>query len=336
VLNYYSFVISGFFWSLFTRIKADFVFTYEVSPMTQALLGIWYAKRFRIPSLLYVMDLWPENLQAVAKIENKIILRHIDKMVEKIYKSSTKILTSSQSFISAIEERGIEKSKLFYWPQYAEDFYSPKEKDPTLFEEIPQDGVLNFIYTGNIGKAQGLDILPKVALKLKNQNINARFTIVGDGRAKSDLLNLINELNVSDFFNFLGSKTSNTIPNYLALCDVALLCLSESPIFKMTIPAKLQTYLACGMPIIASASGEVEELINNGNLGLCASTGNMDLMADNCSKVITDRSILAVYKKNVLEFTQKFFNKNHLLDEFDSFLISKQVGGRRCLKTKSY
>ena len=62
ILNYFSFVISGFFWKCFTKLKADVVFTFEVSPMTQALIGVWYSKKHKIPNYLYVQDLWPENV----------------------------------------------------------------------------------------------------------------------------------------------------------------------------------------------------------------------------------------------------------------------------------
>ncbi len=57
ILNYLSFVVSGFFWKCFTRIKTDYVFIFEVSPMTQALFGVWYARRRKIPCYIYVQDL---------------------------------------------------------------------------------------------------------------------------------------------------------------------------------------------------------------------------------------------------------------------------------------
>ena len=76
-LNYFSFVISGWFWKLFTRVKADIVFTFEVSPMTQALVGVWYAKRRKIPHYLYVQDLWPDNVEIVTGIKSKAILNPI-------------------------------------------------------------------------------------------------------------------------------------------------------------------------------------------------------------------------------------------------------------------
>ena len=61
ILNYMSFMITGFFWSHFTKVKADMVFNFETSPMTQVKVGCWFAKRRHIPNYLYVQDLWPEN-----------------------------------------------------------------------------------------------------------------------------------------------------------------------------------------------------------------------------------------------------------------------------------
>src|SRR5690606_33446013 len=96
--NYISFVFFGWFWAHFTRIKADIVFNFEVSPMTQALPAKWFAKRRKIPLYIYVQDLWPENLITVGGIKNKFVINRVNKMVDKIYKHATKILVTSESF----------------------------------------------------------------------------------------------------------------------------------------------------------------------------------------------------------------------------------------------
>ena len=121
--NYFSFVVSGGIWSLCTRIKADYVFIFEVSPMTQALPGVWYAKKSRIPCYLYVQDLWPDNVEIITGIHNKMFLRCIDKMVHYIYKRCSKIFVTSQSFKETLKDRKVPVEKVIYWPQYAEDFY---------------------------------------------------------------------------------------------------------------------------------------------------------------------------------------------------------------------
>ena len=119
-LNYFSFVVSGFFWQLLTKIKADYVFIFEVSPMTQALPGVWYSKRRNIPCYLYVQDLWPENVEIITGIKNKRVIDSIGKMVDYIYARCTKIFTTSNSFVNSIHQRGVPTEEIEYWPQYAE------------------------------------------------------------------------------------------------------------------------------------------------------------------------------------------------------------------------
>ena len=103
------------------------MFTVEVSPMTQALIGVWYGKRYHVPTYLYVQDLWPENVETVTNIHNRVIIAPINKMVDKIYRETNQIFTTSPSFVEAIVNRPVpvDRNKVHYWPQYAEEFYRP-------------------------------------------------------------------------------------------------------------------------------------------------------------------------------------------------------------------
>jgi hypothetical protein len=166
-LNYISFVVSGFFWKSFTKEKADLVFNYEVSPITQALPGIWYAKKRHIPFYLYLTDLWPDNFEVVTGIKSKIVLKPIEKICNYIYMNSDKIFTSSETFLEVLKSRGIPKNKLQFWPHYAEDFYVSLSKEEIDLKEIPKNGNFKIVFAGNIGYAQGLEILPKTAELLR-------------------------------------------------------------------------------------------------------------------------------------------------------------------------
>lgn len=323
VLNYISFVISGFFWKLFARLKADHVFIFEVSPMTQALLGVWYAKRRKIPCFLYVQDLWPENIEIVTGIRNKHILGSIGKMVDYIYARCSRIFTTSNSFVTAIEKRGVPKDKITYWPQFAEDFYQPTCK--TKVDEIPEDGAFNIIFAGNIGTAQGLNILPKTAQLLKEQNKNVRFNIVGDGRYKNDFIKLVAENGVDDMFNFIDKQPALRIPELLAVNDAALITLTASPLFSMTIPAKLQSYMACGIPIIASTDGETQDIIRDAKAGICSPAGSPDILAEKIVQMASLNSDdLRQMAQNAQNYYQTHFNKKNLLNIMDEYFAEKE------------
>ena len=319
-LNYLSFVVSGFFWKMFTKIKADCVFIFEVSPMTQALPGVWYAKKRKIPCYLYVQDLWPENVEIITGIKNKKIIGAIGKMVDYIYRGCIRIFATSESFVKSIHSRGIPLDKIEYWPQYAEDFYIPIEK--MSIPEIPKDDAFNIIFAGNIGAAQGLDILPKAAEIIKTRSEKQiRFNIVGDGRYKEEFVSIVNTKGLDDMFNFIPKQLATRIPDFMAANDAAFLSLTDSPLFAMTIPAKLQSYMACGIPNIASAAGEAANIIKESNSGLCGRPGNAEELADNIINLANkSKEELKILGDNARKYYDSHFNKNILLDRMDIYL----------------
>jgi glycosyltransferase involved in cell wall biosynthesis len=325
-LNYLSFVGSGFFWKIFTKIKADYVFIFEVSPMTQALPGVWYAKKRKIPCYLYVQDLWPENVEIITGIRNKHVIGTIGKMVDYIYSNCTKIFTTSESFVKSINQRGVPIDKIEYWPQYAEDFYRPLAK--VNISEIPNDDAFNIIFAGNIGNAQGLDILPKVATLLNGRELERkiRFNIVGDGRYKNELIELVNKNGIADMFNFITKQPATRIPEFMAASDAAFLCLTDSQLFAMTIPAKLQSYMACGIPVIASADGEANKIINEANAGACSPAGDFERLADIIIKMsLKPQEQLKQLGINARDYYDKNFNKQELLNRIDEYFANKQL-----------
>lgn len=320
IANYLSFVISGWRWvksKEAANLDIDIVFTVEVSPMTQALIGIWYGKRYNVPTYLYVQDLWPENVETVTGIHNKMIIAPIDRMVDKIYRETGTIFTTSPSFVKAIVNRDVpvDKDKVHYWPQYAEDFYKPmKAKCVEGINEC--DGFYKIAFTGNVGTAQGLDILPKAAQLLKNEAV--KFIIVGDGRFLPELERQINERNVRDMFVMIPRVPAETVPEILSVCDAGFISFGKTSLWENTIPAKLQSYMACGKVIIASASGETKRVIEEAECGLCTEIGDEGALAEGIKTLMKincpDMGI------NARAYYKSHFDKTRLMDEMDVFI----------------
>jgi glycosyltransferase involved in cell wall biosynthesis len=240
--------------------------------------------------------------------------------------------------MKSIEERGVLAEKIEYWPQYAEDFYQPLEK--MSIHEIPNDDAFSITFAGNIGNAQGLDILPKAAVILKEKKLDrkVRFNIVGDGRYKETLIEIVNSNNVSGMFNFIPRQPATRITEFMAASDAAFLCLTDSPLFAMTIPAKLQSYMACGVPIIASAEGETNQIIKEANAGVCSPARDFQKLAENIIDLLSKPyDQLNQLGNNARDYYDKNFNKTELLNRMDRyFSLSQCYGNDFVLGEKQY
>ena len=318
--NYISFVNSGKRWvrsKEAANLHPDVVFTFEVSPMTQALIGCRYGKKYGVPTFLYVQDLWPENVETVTGIHNRLIIGPIDKMVDKIYRETDKIFTTSPSFVEAIADRRVpvDRNKIHYWPQYAEDFYKPME--PQNIEGIDNnDGFYKIAFTGNIGTAQGLDILPKTAKLLKEDKV--KFVIVGDGRYQPEFERQIKQYEVEDKFILIPRVPAERVPEILSVCDAGFISFNKTKLWEMTIPAKLQSYMACGKTIIASASGETKRVIEEAGCGICTELGNDKALAEGIRQIIMNKT--DNFRGKSREYFADKFEKKKLMDEMDLFL----------------
>lgn len=313
--NYVSFAISGILAGLTKKIKADVVFSFEVSPMTQVLTGITFAKKLGVPHYLYVQDLWPENVMTVTGITSPAIIKPIDKMVDYIYKNTDHIFATSPSFVDAICNRKVkvDRTKVHYWPQYAEEFYRPCERKAV--PEIPEDDSFKVIFTGNIGTAQGLQILPKTAEFLKD--VNVKFVIVGDGRYLTEFNAEVDKYGVGNKFIMVPRQPAERIPELLAACDAAFLSFQDAELWRKTIPAKLQSYMACGMPVIAAAQGETERVISEAGCGVCSAIGSAIELSQKIKEMM--KTDLYRMRRNSREYFETHFDKRILMDQMEEY-----------------
>lgn len=265
VLNYLSFVIGGFFTLNKLKDTFDVVFIYEVSPMLQALPAIWYAKSKRIPTVLYVTDLWPESVQHVGNVNSKIILSQLTKVSKYIYDNTNKILLSSPGFSDQIIPL-CENVDVQYLPIYAEDEYLQASYSPKSNE------MFSFVFAGNIGEAQGLDVILDAMKNYPNDETNFIVKIIGEGRSKERLIRMVEQYGLQKRILFYGRKNITDTINLVTSSDVALVCLSSNPINKLTIPAKMQSLMAMGMPILAIGEGQVLKVVSDAQCGLASSS----------------------------------------------------------------
>lgn len=313
LLNSITFVILGNRWVKKCQGKYDIIYVFEVSPVTVGLPAVTYKHKFGTPIFFNVQDLWPENVEIVLGIKNRLVIGLINKIVDDIYAHSDLILCSSDSFVKNIESRGVPREKIVFWPQFCEQPDFVNMKKPKIYNKE----YINIVFTGNIGKAQGLELMIDVAKKLIDTNI--RWYLVGDGRNKDKLEKRVISERLHEHVFFVGKVSEHEANEYIYFADYAYISFSANRLFEMTLPAKLQSYLACGTPILAAVGGESAEVIKKSKSGYVC---NQD--SENIEKMIREillgNNDLFTLRRNAREFFKKNYSLEKLIDDFEKMM----------------
>ena len=264
-LNYISFAILASFKVRKIKGSFDAIFVYQTSPVTVGIPAIYAKKLFKAPIYFWVQDLWPESLTAAGGVKNKLVLGFFNSLTKWIYNYSKKILIQSNGFRGYILNQEIPNDKIIFYPNPTEDFYKPL-KQVKEYQEFFQNEFFNIVFAGNIGEAQSFKTIIKAINNIKE--LPVKVTVLGDGRYKKTALSLIKEKGLESHFNFLGSFPPTEMSKFFSYADALLVSLKNEKIFSLTIPAKIQSYLACGKPIIASIDGEGAKIVNDANCGV--------------------------------------------------------------------
>jgi glycosyltransferase involved in cell wall biosynthesis len=315
--NYLSFVFFGSLKLLSLKGKFDKILIYAPSPITVGILGIIAAKKYNCKSFLWVHDLWPESVQIAGGVNNKTILGMINFMTKLIYKFSDFVLVQSPKFKLYIKNQGVDEKKIIFYPYYAESFYKvveQKEKYKILFPKG-----FNIVFAGNIGVSQSFDTIINAFSLIKDYNIN--LIVIGDGRDKDRIKTLVIEKNLSNKIFFLGSHPPEKMPFYFACADALLITLKKTDVFSYTIPGKLQSYLACGRPILGAIDGIGNEIISKSNSGYCCSAEDFVSLSKNIIKLSNDSDAKRFdFSRNAISYFEKNFKKEKLILRLEEIL----------------
>lgn len=310
-LNYFSFPISSSKYILSNQCKAedatkfDLVFCNQLSPVMMGRAAIKYKKKYNVPAIMYCLDLWPESLIAGGIKRKSIIYRVFNYISKKIYREMDKILITSESF----SEYFISKFKIYnteYLPQYAEELFLPEKckKKPNQY--------IDLMFAGNIGTAQNVKIIIDAAEKMQNVE-KLRFHIVGDGIELEALKKQAVGLNNVIFY---GRKSIEEMPDYYSIADAMLVTMEKDPIISLTLPGKIQSYMAAGKAILGAIDGEAKKVISISGCGYCSEAEDVNALVKNIQKFIEckDKNI---FEHNAFEYYKKTFNKSLFFDKLN-------------------
>jgi glycosyltransferase involved in cell wall biosynthesis len=306
----------------------DLIFVFHTSPIMVALPAIIIRKLKSVPIIFWALDLWPESISATGAITSGVLLRQVESLVRFIYKRCDRILVSSPAYIPSVTSLGGNPKTLDYFPNWVESVYSdvPDGSDTAGLPVLPPG--FRIMFAGNIGAAQSFETILSAAEILRPQ-ADIQWIILGDGRMSAWVKEQVTSRKLSDTVRLFGRFPSETMPALFAQADAMLVTLRRDPIFSLTIPGKIQSYMASGRPIIAALDGEGASLVEQSGCGMSCPAEDAGALAETVLRLYnmspTERSALGDQGR---AYCLANFDRGTLLDRLEQWMKETISGNR--------
>lgn len=322
IINYLSAVISFSLLAPFILRgkRYDLIFVYGNSPLTTAIPALLLGKIKNVPVILWVQDLWPQSIKTAGYNLFPFLLNLMKSIINFIYQNVDLILCQSKSFIKEIKiNYKIDEKKIKLLKNTIDEIFgNDSEINYELLPDklIREENVFNFLFTGNIGKVQSIKVLINAIRIIEKKKENVNFIIVGGGSQLKKYKEEVARLGLKQIF-FFGEHSWESMPSFINFCDALLISLKKNKIMEMTIPNKLQSYLASGKPILGSIDGESAELIINSESGVIVNADDSESLASAAIAMSRMR------KEELLKFGEN--GKKYFEDNFSKNVFIKDI-----------
>lgn len=265
-LNYLSFIVSGLVFGPWLKRgrKYDVIFVYGLSPLMLALPALFLGWLKKVPVVIWVQDLWPQSLSATGYVRNRFILWAVEQVVRFIYRHADLLLVQSRAFVEPVRVLA-SGTPIKYYPNSVDGSFAVPAtgKSP----DVPGlEGGFSVMFAGNIGAAQGVEVIVEAATLLKD-NKDIEFVVLGDGSCREWMLQQVADRNLTNL-HLPGRFPVETMPGFMQKASALLVTLVDREIFAATVPNKVQAYMAAGRPIIACLPGEGARLVVEAKAGV--------------------------------------------------------------------
>jgi len=308
-LDYVSFMVSAILATPFLP-RADVIVS--TSPQFFTPCAAYVVSRLkRRPWVFELRDLWPDSIVAVGAMKETALIRALRKLEYFLYRKATRIVSVTQSFREILSKNGIDPGKIEVVPNGADlEAYRPGERSELLAQKFDCKGKFVAAYVGTIGLAHGLGTLLDAAEQLRERD-DIAFVLVGAGAEEKALMADVDRRGLVNV-HFAGSVSKAEVREYWRFCDVALVLLRNSPLFRHVLPSKMFEAMSTARPIILGVKGESEAVLKEAKAGIPIPPEDSGALAAAILRLAADREECVAMGKAGREFVTSRFNRDVL------------------------
>lgn len=273
--NFLSFAgaASAVAWS---RLAAADALLVHSSPATAAIPALTVKALRRKPFVVHIQDLWPQTVLSSGFLNESggsTVERILQRFCDSVYRHADTIAVTAPGMVDLVAGRGVDPRKIAFVPNWADEAaFRPTPRDPDLGLSLGILRPFTVMYAGNFGEFQALDVLVAAATLLRDR-LDIGFALVGGGVEETRLRSMVAERKLSNV-TFIGPQPFEKMADILALGDVQLVSLQDRPLFRATLPSKLQGVLAAGRPVIGALSGDAADVVRRSGAGPVVTPGS--------------------------------------------------------------
>ena len=278
ILDYMSFMVTGSLAGLLVK-RPDLVVA--TSPQFFTAVAGWFVSGMkRKPFIFELRDIWPASITAVGAMQDSKLIAMLERLEMFLYKRADRIVSLTHAFKDELVTRGVDKDKIDIVLNGVDlSRYSPRPKSHELVEKYALQNKFVVGYIGTHGMAHGLDSILKCAELLQNDE-RIHFLFAGGGAGLQGIKEMASEMALPNV-SILGRQEKERMPDFWSLCDVSLVHLKDTKLFKSVIPSKIFESMGMGLPmIIAVPEGEATDIIASTQSGIKVEPENPKKLAD--------------------------------------------------------
>lgn len=283
--------------------------------LPQGLLAVIYKKLFH------------KNIKIVSTLHGSdaYLLKNTNYFFKNFILKNTDHLTAvSKSLLNIYKNN---KTKLSHIPNGINTSKYQKQNTPVTIYEKFQINFPYLLFIGRLTEIKGLDFLLQAMPTINSKFPKLKLVIAGDGPEKKDLVELVTKLKIKKQVIFLGkvsNKETNQLYSYASIFIApSILVKGQAEGFGMVILEAL----ACEVPVIATNTGGIKEIISHRKNGLLVEEKNSEALSDAVLELLKNGNLRDRFRKKGRELvlnnyswktiSQKYLSIYNELSEYE-------------------
>lgn len=273
------------------------------------------ARRFGVPWVLDVRDLWPDIAVVLGQLPEGPPLELARRLERGLYRSASRITAVTEPFKAHIEANGGQGKVSVIYNGTSATYLDAGLTDPDRAElGIPADRFV-LTYAGNLGIAQGLEAAVEAAGALGD---HFQLLLLGEGPRRPALEEIAARL-PSGRVEFRDLVPPEEAARIMRASDALLVPLARNPELRAYVPSKLFDACAIGRPVVVATGGEPERLVLQHDAAICVPPEDAGALVEAIERLRADPELSERLSRQAVAFASAHL-RDRGVDELEAIL----------------